>query len=98
MKCVRVLQLRKDAKDWRYKAFTAYEVMMKVFGKIEMDDYEEVYSGVMRDNVTLEDVFEMGNWRHPEGWKGHSMSVSDIVEIDGKKWYCNDVGWKELCN
>lgn len=33
----------------------------------------------------------------PEDFTGHSMSVSDIVETpDGKLWFCDSFGWREV--
>ena len=66
------------------------------FGKVDMEGYKEVWQGLLPDEFTLEDIFEMCNCRHPRGYEGHSMSVSDIVIINGKRWFCNDIGWKEM--
>ena len=44
----------------------------------------------------LEELFKIFNIKIPEDFKGHSLSVSDIVEIDGKNYYCDFVGWEEL--
>ena len=67
--------------------------------KINLDDYEVVYEGELdyqeMPNV-LEELFEIFNNRRPKDFEGRSMSISDIVEIDGKNYYCDFVGWKEL--
>ena len=42
--------------------------------------YDRVYSGTVDCN-NLEDVYEMFNLRHPADFRGHSLSVSDIVEV-----------------
>lgn len=47
----------------------------------------------------LEDIFRIFNISKPENFKGHSLSVSDIVSIhDGEEriFYCDICGWKEL--
>ena len=74
-----------------------------------LSDYKEVYSYthpyVMTDDIPdfLEDVFAQFNLRHPEDFKGRSLSVSDIVVIEfldsadtSRIFFCNNVGWKEL--
>ena len=42
--------------------------------------YDRVYSGSV-DCKDLEDVYEMFNLHHPADFRGHSLSVSDIVEV-----------------
>ena len=92
MKGVVILQL--PVKDDR--AFRSYDFITEHFGKVDMEGYKEVWQGLLPDEFTLEDIFEMCNCRHPRGYEGHSMSVSDIVIINGKRWFCNDIGWKEM--
>ena len=58
--------------------------------KINLDDYEVVYEGELdypEMPNALEELFEIFNIRHPEDFKGRSMSVSDIVEVDGENYY-----------
>ena len=67
--------------------------------QINLDDYEVVYEGELECSEiseALEEVFEIFNIRHPEDFKGRSLSVSDIVEVDGENYYCDVAGWKKL--
>ncbi len=67
--------------------------------QIDLDDYKVVYEGELEYPEmlnALEELFEIFNIRRPEDFKGRSMSVSDIVEIDGKNYYCDAAGWVEL--
>ena len=64
--------------------------------------YEVVYTGeiessgdIMKD---LERLYTKFNIDHPAGFKGHSLSVSDLVELDGKCYYCDSIGFVELKN
>lgn len=67
-------------------------------------DYEIVYEGKIKTNdiapfdlrLALEDLFYTFNMDRPKDFKGHSMSVSDIVELNGKKYYCDSFGFKEI--
>lgn len=42
--------------------------------------YDKVFEGEV-DCESLEDVFRMFNTRHPDGYCGRSLSVSDVVEV-----------------
>ena len=67
--------------------------------QIDLNDYKVVYEGELEYPEmpnALEELFEIFNIRRPEDFKGRSMSVSDIVEVDGKNYYCDAAGWVEL--
>ena len=63
-------------------------------------DYAKVSEGTVNDSVpteqALEDLFAKYNIAHPEGYKGRSMSVSDIVAIGEDKYYCDSFGFVKL--
>ena len=85
----------KDVENCAY-AFKHYEWAKNV---IDLNDYEVVYEGEFdypEMPNALEELFEIFNNKRPEDFKGRSMSISDIVEIDGKNYYCDFVGWEEL--
>ena len=67
--------------------------------KFSLKDYEVVYSGEI-DNYnieyTLEKLFEIFNIYHPEDFKSRSMSVSDVVELDGDYYYCDHISFKKI--
>ena len=67
--------------------------------RFNFKDYELVYEGdikVEETYETLEDLFKIFNVDRPADFKGHSLSVSDIVELDGKYYYCDNVGWTDI--
>ena len=67
--------------------------------KFSLKDYEVVYSGEIDDyniEYTLEKLFDIFNIYHPEDFTGRSMSVSDVVELDGEYYYCDHVGFKKI--
>ena len=85
----------KDLKNCDY-AFMHYDWCKD---QINLKDYEVVYEGELdypEMPNALEELFEIFNIRHPDDYKGRSLSVSDIVEVDGKYYYCDSVGWVEL--
>ena len=44
----------------------------------------------------LDTLFEKFNINHPKNFHGHSLSVSDVIELDGIKYYCDDFGWVKI--
>ncbi len=62
--------------------------------------YSEVYSGTLRENTTLEDLFEAFNLYRPSGYTARSMSVSDVVVLnrngEDKAYFCDDFGFAEV--
>ena len=85
----------KDVENCAY-AFKHYEWSKNV---IDLKDYEVVYEGDLdcpEMPNALEELFEIFNTKRPKDFEGRSMSISDVVEIDGKNYYCDFVGWEEL--
>ena len=85
----------KDVENCAY-AFKRYEWAKNV---LDLNDYEVVYEGELdcpEMPNALEELFEIFNVRRPKDFERRSMSISDIVEIDGKNYYCDFVGWEEL--
>ena len=85
----------KDVENCAY-AFKRYEWAKNV---LDLNDYEVVYEGELdypeMPNV-LEELFKIFNVKRPKDFERRSMSISDVVEIDGKNYYCDFVGWEEL--
>ena len=85
----------KDVENCAY-AFKHYEWAKNV---IDLNDYEVVYEGELdypEMPNALEELFEIFNNKRPKDFERRSMSISDVVEIDGKNYYCDFVGWEEL--
>ena len=85
----------KDVENCTY-AFKRYEWAKNV---IDLNDYEVVYEGELdypEMPNALEELFEIFNVRRPKDFEGRGMTISDVVEIDGKNYYCDFVGWEEL--
>lgn len=67
--------------------------------EINLAVYAMVYAGELSETDTtqaLNDMFRIFNVRQPRDFKGRSLSVSDIVEIKGKFYYCDSADWKEV--
>ncbi len=83
--------------------FLAYESLAKFQGSAEINDaiYDRVFAGEV-ECKSLEDVYRMFNLNHPEGYRGRSLSVSDVVKVcdsDEVKpgcYFCDSFGFKEI--
>lgn len=104
-----IIYTQKDKKDMKYKIYritnpdkTPYTFMGYDFAKsrgLKVKDYKIVYEGECEDEdpfKTLERLFVKFNTDRPSDFNGWSISVSDIVELDGIKYYCDLYGWKPL--
>jgi len=57
--------------------------------------YDEVYSGDV-DCHSLEDIYTLFNTNPPPFFKGHSLSVSDILQTDDGFFFCDRVGFEQV--
>lgn len=96
MKPVKILQLKFDTDETFRKAFLPYSTVMKKYGEINLNDYKCVYDGEIPEHYSPEDVYALCNLNHPEKYKGHSLSVSDIIVMDGKELYVDRFGFVEI--
>lgn len=91
----KLLQIR-DIDNCRY-SFLGFNTARQM--GFSLNDYEVVYEdevGSVDDEDTLESLFYIFNADRPEDFKGRSMSVSDVIELDGKYYYTDIVGFKEI--
>lgn len=99
---IRIYQIN-HKRDKYNIAFMGTGMIEKLCGldKIDFSIYDLVYEG-NPEYENLDDIFEMFNLNHPKGYKGHSLSVSDIVEVVGKGdlkdgyWFCDNFGWTKI--
>lgn len=70
--------------------------------KIDPAIYKKVFSGCINELNTLEDVYTKFNIDIPRSHYGHSLSVSDIIEVLDSStvkngfYHCDSVGFKQL--
>lgn len=94
----KVLQLKKFGREIKY-SFCDYNFALE--HGFTLDDYEVIYENdvevtTLSNEEFLESLFTLFNMHRPEDYKGHSLSVSDIVELDNIKYYCDFLGWRRL--
>ena len=100
------MQILKSCRIWQLKPesdimmrFIGYEELQKRFGEPNRDDYQVVYDGVVESNE-LEILYETFTMNHPPGYTGHSLSISDIVELYDEQgseyYYCDMIEFQEI--
>lgn len=97
LKNVRIWQLKPDV-DILMK-FISYEEMVRQFGEPSPEDYRIAYDGQLGTN-DLEAIYARCNINHPPGYNGHSLSMSDVVELydaQGSEYhYCDRFGFEQI--
>ena len=62
--------------------------------------YKKVFEGELDsdadDSAVLEGIFAQYQGRKPEGYNGRSVSVSDVIKLDGKTYFTDDYGFTKL--
>ena len=89
-------------------AFRDWERIKKFNLNWSFKPYKSVWNGFTKikdDYDILEHLFAKFNLNPPFGFKGYSMSVSDIIKINhttdedkAKYYFCNARGWKDITN
>ena len=71
-------------------------------GGINLSEYQTVYTGVIPqswDSVeyALDRLYSIFNTQHPKDYTGRSLSVSDMITIQGiGTFFCDSFGWKQI--
>ena len=67
---------------------------------VDLNNYNRVYSGELKPGTSLEDLYTQFNLYHPEGFRSHSMSVSDLVILnqggETTAFYCDRIGFTDV--
>lgn len=63
-------------------------------------NYDLVYTAPLEEGTSLEDIYIRFNINHPEDFKGHSLSVSDVVVLhqngENTSHYVDFIGYREV--
>ena len=86
-----------ETRDFR---FEPYDRLLATGRTVDPANYDLVYTAPLQDIDTLESIYEKFNIDHPADFKGHSLSVSDVVVLRHgdrqEAHYCDDVGFREV--
>ncbi len=79
--------------------FIGYDELLERFGDPVPENYQAAYDGAL-DTNDLEEIYTKFNVKHPEGFTGHSLSMSDVVEFydeAGSEFhYVDRFGFKQI--
>ena len=94
-----IYQLKNNA-ELRYHRFTDYETLKREGNVVESKNYNQVYRDVLESGTKLDDIYYRFNMEHPDDFKGHSLSVSDIIVVhdngDTAAYYVDSFGFKKV--
>ena len=86
-----------ETRDFR---FEPYDRLQAAGNVVDKANYELVYSAPLAPETSLEDIYTRFNIDHPKDFKGHSLSVSDVVVLhqDGQDaaHFVDSVGFREV--
>lgn len=94
MQKIRIYQINKGSfREW---GFMCYDWFRK-HGHEKMDRgmYDLVWEGET-EAASLNEIYEQFNLRHPEDFKGHSLSVSDLIEREDGLHFVDSFGFKPV--
>ena len=67
---------------------------------ITRENYDLVYTAPLEEGTSLEDIYVRFNLDHPEDFRGHSLSVSDVVVLhqngENTFHFVDSVGYKDV--
>jgi|GEM_PF-176966 len=94
-----IYQLRNEDSTRVYR-FEPYDRLQAAGRTVDKANYTEVYAAPLTAGTTLEDIYRTFNVDHPADFKGHSLSVSDVVVLhqngQNTAHYCDSVGFQQV--
>ena len=80
--------------------FEPYDRLHAAGNVVDKANYELVYSAELTPGTSLEDIYTRFNIDHPKDFKGHSLSVSDVVVLhqngQDTAHYVDSFGYKDV--
>ena len=67
-----------ETRDFRFEPYDRVQAAGNV---VDRANYELVYTAPLAPETSLEDIYTRFNIDHPKDFKGHSLSVSDVVVL-----------------
>ena len=94
-----IYQLKRDeaTQDLR---FEPYDRLIATGHEVDRANYDLVYTAPLTEDMTLNTIWEKFNIDHPKDFKGHSLSVSDIVVLHQNggdtAHYVDSIGYQQV--
>ena len=90
----------KDGAGMRDYHFEPYDRLQAAGLSVEAANYDLIYTAELTPGTSLEDIYTRFNIDHPKDFKGHSLSVSDIVVLhqngENTAHYVDSIGYREV--
>ena len=90
----------KSTSETRYMQFESYDRLTKHGNTVSQSNYGQVYSGKLFSGDTLDSIYERFNLQHPADFRGHSLSVSDVIVMhqngQDQAYYVDSFGFKQV--
>ena len=90
----------KGGDETRDLRFEPYDRLTAAGYRVDMKNYALVYSAPLTPGTSLEDIYTRFNIDHPKDFKGHSLSVSDVVVLhqngQDTAHYVDSFGYKKV--
>ena len=94
-----IYQLKRDDKTVDLR-FEPYDRLTAAGHTVDMANYDRIYIADLAPGTSLEDIYTRFNVDHPKDFKGHSLSVSDVVVLhqngQDTAHYVDSIGYKEV--
>ena len=94
-----IYQLKRgdETRDYR---FEPYDRLQAAGLAVDPANYDLIYTASLAPGTSLEDIFTRFNIDHPADFKGHSLSVSDVVVLhqagQDAAHYVDSIGYREV--
>lgn len=89
---VKIYQIKKDTHGVK---FMDYDFTIERNGKIHPETYQEAFNADI-DETDLEAIYTRFNTNHHPLFRGHSLSVSDVVVTDNGAFFVDSIGFKQI--
>ena len=90
----------KGGDETRDLRFEPYDRLTAAGHRVDAKNYALVYSAPLTPGTSLEDIYTRFNIDHPKDFKGHSLSVSDVVVLhqngQDTAHYVDSLGYKDV--
>ena len=94
-----IYQLKRgdETRDFR---FEPYDRLAATGHTAEQTNYDLIYTAELAPGTSLEDIYTRFNIDHPKDFKGHSLSVSDVVVLhqngQDTAYYVDSSGYRQV--
>ena len=93
-----IYQLKRGDETWDLR-FEPYDRLTATGHAVDPANYDLIYTAPLTRDMTLEQIYERFNIDHPADFKGHSLSVSDVVVLhqngQNTAHYVDSIGYRQ---